>query len=327
VKPDVGPRVRYAAALNAAAGAFMIACAGHVPAQDFPARPLRIVTAEAGGGSDFSSRIIAQRMSASLGQQVIVENRPSGVIPGEVVAKAQPNGHTLLLYNNILWIGPLIQPAPYDPARDFAPVSLVGHTPSMLVVSTALPVRNVSELLGLARTRRGELNYASTGSGASNHIAAELFKSMGGVDIVRVNYKGGGIALNAIMAGEVQMMFTTVVTGTPHVRSGKVRALAVTSAQVSPLAPELPTIAASGLAGFESTTATGIFAPARTPSAIVRTLHQSISSGLTLEEVRQKFFAAGMEIVAGGPDNLREVMRTDLKRVGTIIGRIAIQRD
>src|SRR5687768_3354103 len=151
-----------------------------VYAQAFPARPVRIVTAEVGGGSDFTARQIAQGLSGSLGQQVIVENRPSGFIPGEIVSRAQPDGYTLLLFNTILWTAPLIQKAPYDPVKDFSPVALIGSTPSVLVVNPSLPVKSVADLVALARSKPGELNYGSTGTGAANHLAAEMFKAMAG---------------------------------------------------------------------------------------------------------------------------------------------------
>ena len=197
----------------------------------------------------------------------------------------------------------------------------------MLVVNTTLPAKTVTDLIALARARPGELNYASTGTGASNHLAAELFKSLASLDIVRVNYKGGGIALNALMGGEVQMMFTTVVTGTPHVRAGKLRALAVTSSKPSALAPDLPTVAASGLTDFESTTATGIFLPQKTPPAILGRLHDELTRFLASAEVRQKFFSSGMEIVAGTPRELGEVIKTDVMRFGKLAKQIGIPRN
>ena len=296
-----------------------LAAAGTAWAQNFPVKPVRIVTAEPGGGSDFTTRQIAQGLTAGFGQQVVVENRPSGVIPGEIVAKAQPDGYTLLVFNTILWVGPLLQKTPYDVTRDFAPVALIGSTPSVLVVNPALPARSVAELVAMARARPGELNYGSTGTGAANHLAAELFKSMAGINIVRVNYKGGSMALNALLGGEVQMMFTTPITGAPHIKSGRLRVLAVTSAEPSALAPGAPTMAASGLPGYESIATYGMFAPAKTPRPVVSRLHVEVARVLHRPDVKEKFFNTGMEILGGSPEQLAAVIRSDTARIGKLI--------
>jgi len=299
--------------------------AGTAPAQTFPTKPVRIVTAEPGGGSDFTTRQIAQGLTASLGQQVVVENRPSGVIPGEIVAKAQPDGYTLLIFNTILWVGPLIQKTPYDVERDFAPVALIGSTPSVLVVNPALPAKSVADLVALAKSKPGELNYGSTGTGAANHLAAELFKSMAGINVVRVNYKGGSMALNALLGGEVQMMFTTPITGAPHIKTGRLRVLAVTSAEPSALAPGAPTMAASGLPGYESMATYGIFAPAKTPSPVIKRLHEEAARVLHRPDVKEKFFNSGMEIVGGSPAQLAAVIRSDTIRLGKLIKDVGIR--
>ena len=301
--------------------------ASQADAQTYPTRPVRIVTAEAGGGSDFTARLLAQGLTGGLGQQVIVENRPSGFIPGEIVAKAAPDGHTLLLFNTILWAAPLIQQAPYDPARDFAPVSLIGRTPSILVVHPSLPVKSVAELVALAKAKPGQLNYGSTGTGAANHLAAEMFKVMAGVDVVRVNYKGGGMALNALMGGEVQMMFTTPITAAPHVRTGKLRVLAVTAAAPSALVPGTPTMAAAGLPGYESIATYGVFAPARTPRAIVERLAAETARVLGRPEVKERFFNTGMETVGGPPGELAAAMRADVARLAKVIREAGIRAD
>ena len=301
------------------ASSIWLAVAGAAWAQNFPVKPVRIVTAEPGGGSDFTTRQIAQGLTASLGQQVVVENRPSGVIPGEIVAKAQPDGYTLLVFNTILWVGPLLQKTPYEVARDFAPVALIGSTPSVLVVNPALAVKSVGELVAMARARPGELNYGSTGTGAANHLAAELFKSMAGINIVRVNYKGGSMALNALLAGEVQMMFTTPITGAPHIKTGRLRVLAVTSPEPSALAPGAPTMAASGLPGYESIATYGMFAPAKTPRPVVSRLHAEVARVLHRPDVKEKFFNTGMEIVGGSPEQLAAIIKSDTSRLGKLI--------
>jgi tripartite-type tricarboxylate transporter receptor subunit TctC len=298
-----------------------------VYAQAFPARPVRIVTAEVGGGSDFTARQIAQGLSGSLGQQVIVENRPSGFIPGEIVSRAQPDGYTLLLFNTILWTAPLIQKAPYDPVKDFSPVALIGSTPSVLVVNPSLPVKSVADLVALARSKPGELNYGSTGTGAANHLAAEMFKAMAGLDLVRVNYKGGSLALNGLIGGEIHLMFTTPITGAPHVRSGKLKVLAVTSAEPSALAPGVPTMAAAGLPGYESIATYGVFAPAKTPRTIIDRLNEAIVRLLNRPDVKERFFNTGMEIVAGSPERLAATMRSDVGRLGKMIKAAGIRTE
>lgn len=304
-----------------------VVAAPAVHGQGYPSRPVRIVTAEVGGGSDFTARLIAQGLTGALGQQVIVENRPSGFIPGEIVAKAAPDGHTLLLFNTILWAAPLIQKSPYDPARDFAPVSLIGRTPSILVVHPSLPVKSVADLVALAKAKPGQLNYGSTGTGAANHLAAEMFKVMAGVDVVRVNYKGGGMALNALVGGEVQMMFTTPITAAPHVKSGKLRVLAVTAAAPSALVPGTPTMAAAGLPGYESIATYGVFAPARTPRAVVERLAAEIARVLGRPEVKERFFNTGLETVGGPPGDLAAAMRADVARLTKVIREAGIRAE
>ena len=298
----------------------LLACAslGAAAADDFPNKPLRLVTSEGGGGNDVQARIIAQGLAAALGQQVVVDNRPSGVVPGELVAKAAPNGYTLLFYNNALWIGPLLQSTPYDPVRDFAPVTLVSRGPNVLVVNPTLPVKSVGELVALAKSKPGGLNYGSSGTGASNHLAAELFKSMAGVDIVRVNYKGAGPALTALIAGELQVMFPTAGSVAPYLSSGRVKALAVTSAEASPLAPGVPTVAAT-LPGYESIASYGLFAPVGTPRAVIERLREEIVKLVNRSDIKGKFASVGMEIGGGAPDELAAMVKSEMSRMGKVI--------
>ena len=298
----------------------LLACAslGAAAADDFPNKPLRLVTSEGGGGNDVQARIIAQGLAAALGQQVVVDNRPSGVVPGELVAKAAPNGYTLLFYNNALWIGPLLQSTPYDPVRDFAPVTLVSRGPNVLVVNPTLPVKSVGELVALAKSKPGGLNYGSSGTGASNHLAAELFKSMAGVDIVRVNYKGAGPALTALIAGELQVMFPTAGSVAPYLSSGRVKALAVTSAEASPLAPGVPTVAAT-LPGYESIAICGLFAPVGTPRAVIERLREEIVKLVNRSDIKGKFASVGMEIGGGAPDELAAMVKSEMSRMGKVI--------
>lgn len=298
--------------------AFCLLSLGAV-AQDFPNRPVRIVTSEVGGGNDIQARMIARGLTSALDQQVIVENRPSGVIPGEIVSRASPNGYTLLLYNNTLWTGPLIQKTPYDMTRDFAPVTTATISPNVLVVNPASPANSVAELVALAKSNPGGLNYASSGTGATNHLAAELFKTMAGIDIVRIGYKGAGPGLNDLIANQIQVMFPTAGAAAPHVKAGRVKALAVTSAERSSIAPQLPTIAASGLPGYESLAIYGIFAPAGTPRALVNRLNGEIVKVLGSADVKEKFFSMGMEAVGGTPEQLAARVRADSIRMGKVI--------
>lgn len=305
--------------MGALCAAAVLSSAAIANGQTLTSKPIRIVTAEAGGGSDFTARQIARGIGSGLGQNVIVENRPSGVIPGEVVSKATPNGHTLLVFTNILWIGPLLQKAPYDAMKDFSPVSGVASTPSVLVVPPSLPVKSVAELVDLARAKPGELNYGSTGAGSTNHLSAELFKSMARVNIVRVAYKGGSIALNGVIGGEVQMMFTTPLTGAALVKSGRLKVLGVTSGKPSALAPGVPTLSASGLPGYDLITQYGIFAPAKTPQSIIAKLNAEVVAFLNSAETKERFFNAGLEASGSTPGELAAFMKADVAKLGKLI--------
>ncbi len=297
-----------------------------VSAEDYPAKPLRIVTSEAGGGNDVPARIVAQGLTLALGQQVVIENRPSGVVPAEIVAKAAPNGYTLLFYNNALWTAPLIQATPYDVLRDFTPVTAVARAVNVLVVNPALPVKSVADLVALAKAKPGGLNYGSSGTGASNHLAAEMFRTMAQIDIVRVNYKGAGPALTALIAGELQLMFPTAGAVTPHVRAGRVKALAVTSAVPTALFPGVPAMSAT-LAGYESLAIYGLFAPAGTPRAIVGKLNSAIVRFLERPDIREKFTDAGMDAMASTPEQLGASVKAEVSRVGKVIRDAGIRAD
>src|SRR5262245_20168942 len=266
----------YGATMGCAAASIFGAM--NASGQAYPTKVVRIVTSEPGAGADFAARLIAQGLTASLGQQVIVENRggASGVIAGELVARASPDGHTLLLFSSAFWTLPLMQSVPYDPVRDFVPITLALTSPNILVVHPSLPVKSVRDLIALAKARPRELNYGMGSAGSAGHIGAELFRTMAGVDIVRINYKGSSATMNALMAGEVQLFFAGAGSAAPHLRSGRLKGLAITSAEPSALLPGLPTIAASGLPGYECAVQTGVFAPARTADTIIARLNQEI---------------------------------------------------
>jgi tripartite-type tricarboxylate transporter receptor subunit TctC len=288
-------------------------------AQDYPTRTIRLVTPGTGGSSDFSSRLIAPVLSANLGQQVIVDNRPTGPIPGEIVSKAPPDGYTLLLAGSSFVLGPLIQKTPYDPVRDFAPISLTTTQPNVLVIHPSLPVKSVRELIAFAKARPGALNYSMAGIGSSTHLAAELFKSMAGIDVVRIEYKGAGAALADLVAGQVQLNFATGGSVATLTKTGRLKALAVSSALPSALFPGLPTIAASGLPGYETVSNLGILAPARTPEAIINRLHQEVVRVLNTPDMKERFLNAGTEVVASTPGEFARSMKSEIARMGKVI--------
>jgi tripartite-type tricarboxylate transporter receptor subunit TctC len=300
--------------------------AGSASAQDFPLRPLRLVASEAGGGGDFAARLIAQGLAGIFGRPVVVENHGGGVIAGELVARAPADGHTLLLYGNTFWLLPLMRrTVPYDPLRDFAPVSLAARATNILVVQPSLPAKSVAELVALAKASPGTLNYGSAAAGTANHLAGELFKSMAGIDLVRVPYRGTASVLNALLSGQVQLMFANSATVAPQMRAGRLRALAVTSLERSLLFPDLPTMAASGLPGFESVSLHGVFAPANTPASLVNLLNGAIVRVLARNDVREQFLASGVETVAGPPADLTAAMKNEIARMGKVIRSAGIR--
>lgn len=285
--------------------------------QAYPLRPIRIVTSESGGGNDILARIIAEGMSNSLPQRAIVDNR--GIVAVEIAARAAPDGYTLVVYGATVWLMPFLRDkVAWDPLKDFVPVSLGVQLPNILVVHPSMQVKSTRELIALAKAKPGELNYAAGTIGVSPHLAGELFKSLAGVNIVMVPYKGGGPALNGLIAGEVHVMFPNAGVVIPHIRSGRVRALAVSTAKPSTLVPDLPTIA-STVPGYETTASICVFAPARTPPAIVDLLSREMSRTLRQPEVKDRLFKLGAEVVASTPAELGAYMRADMARMGKIL--------
>jgi tripartite-type tricarboxylate transporter receptor subunit TctC len=292
--------------------------ANAVLAQGYPSKPIRILTTEIGSASDLAARLAAKELQASLGQSVVVENR--ALIGVELAAQAAADGYTLLHYTSPLWIIPLFRnTVSWDVGRDFAPIGMTVVSPNVLVVHPALPVKSVKELIALARERPGELNYGTSSTGAGNHIAGELFKSMARVKIVRIAYKGGNSSLNAVIAGEMHLSFPAAGTATGHVKAGKLRALAVTSPEPSPLAPGVPTMAASGLPGYESISYTCLFAPARTPAPLVARLSQEVAQGLRVPAVKERLFNAGSEVVGSSPSEAAATIRLETERIRKLI--------
>lgn len=299
-------------------------------AQDYPAKPIRIVTPfGAGGSTDPVIRTVAQMLTEAWGQPVLVEPRPGGgtnVATG-VVVKAPADGYTMLLSVTSLAINvTLYARLPFDPVKDLAPVIQLTDSPNVLAVHPSLPAKTVKELIGLARARPGQLSYASSGSGATNHLAMELFKSMAKIDIVHVPYKGGGQALTDLLGGQIQVMFTPPVSIMPHQKSGRLRALAVGSAtRVAGL--DLPTVAEAGLPGFESSVWFAIFAPASTPQSIIAKWEGEVNRILKDKSVSERFTRLGLMPVGGTPEDLAALLKNDIGRWGKVVKESGARAD
>ena len=304
----------------------MTLCASTASSQGYPQKVVRIVTSVAGGGNDYLARVVAQQLTRSLGQQVLVENR--GIIAGDVVARAMPDGHTLIAYGTPLWLNPLLRAhVTYDPVKDFSPISLMARTPGMIVVHPALPVKSVKELINLARARPNELNYAAGTVGATPHLSGELFKSMAGVKIAHVPYKGAGPGVNDVVGGEVHLMFPTANTVLPHIKSGRLRALAVTSAQPSALVPGVPTVSASGVPGYESSAVIGLFAPANTPTEIINRLNEEVVRTLNRAEIKVQLLNSGSEAISSTPEEFAAIVKSDIAKWGRLIKDLGLREN
>ena len=312
-------------AFSALTGIALIFSAGTAFSQNFPQRPVRIVTVEPGSGQDISARLIARDLSARLGQPVVIDNR--GVTAIGIVARAANDGYTMLYYGPALWLGPLLRKSSdYDPVRDFAPVTLAVTSPNVLVVHPGVPVKSVKELIALAKAKPGELNYGSGSVGSNSHLAAELFKALAGVNIVRVSYKGAGPALNDVIAGQIQMIIPSASSAVSHVQSGKVRALGVTSAQPSAVFPGVPAVAAS-VPGYESSAMTGMFAPAGTPVSVINRLNRDVVQSLATAEVKERLLGVGIEVVASSTRELTAAIKGEMVRMEKVIRGAGIRED
>ena len=304
-----------------------VAFCGAVHAQEFPTRPVRIVTSAVGGTTDLVARLIAQGLTASLGQQVIVDNRPTGIIPGEIVVKAPPDGYTLLFSGSSLWMMPLLQKVPFDPVKDLAPVTLASSTPNIVVVNPAVSATTIKDLIALARAKPGALNYGSGATGASSHLGAELFKYMAGVNIVRIPYKGQGPAVLGLLGGEVQMSFATSASVAAHIKSGKLRALAIGTAKPSALAPGLPTVAESGLPGYQSASNAGMFVPVRTPARLITLLNREIVQALNKQDLKDLLFRDGTEVIGGSSQEFAASIKAEMANLGKVIKAAGIRTE
>ena len=298
---------------------------------NFPEKPIRlIVPVPAGSLTDTVARLLGQKLADAWGKPVVINNiaGAAGSIAVERLAKAAPDGYTLgLLTQGQLAFSPSLQKLAYDPVNDFTPVSRVTLTTTMLVVFNALPAKNVQELVALAKARRGELTYASAGTGSGNQMAAELFKSAAGLDIRNISYKGVVDAMPDLLSGRITMMFANIALAVPIVRDGKLRGLAVTSLRRSSAAPEVPTIAESGFPNFEYTSWNGLIAPARTPAAIVGKLNLETVKALALPDLRAKFVDLGLEGIGNSPDEFAVLIKSEIPKWAKVIKEAGIERD
>jgi tripartite-type tricarboxylate transporter receptor subunit TctC len=290
----------------------------------YPTRPVRLlVTFPAGGGIDLIARTVGQKLADAWGQQFVVDNRGGGggVIGTEIVARAAPDGYTLLVASGTgMVINPLLMAKlPYDPVRDFAPVTLLAINPTILAVNASVPVTSVKELIALARAKPRQLNYATVGNGSPIHLGMELFKSMTGTDMMHVPYKGAVLAVTELISGQVQVMLNSMPTMLPHVKTGKLRALAVGSARRAKAAPDIMTVAEAGVPGYAAVTWTGVSAPMKTPAPIIDKLNQEIARVLADADTVQRLAAQGAEAQPGTPEAFARFMREETERARKVI--------
>ena len=307
-------------------------CAPHLAAQGYPSKPVRMVVGfSPGGGTDILARIVAQKLSEMWGQPVVIENKPgaSATIGADLVAKAAPDGYTLSmgqLTPNA--IAPALMPKlPYNAERDFVPIILVGTSPNILVVNPSVPAKDVAELAALAKSKPGKLTYASSGQGSLQHIAAEMFKSSAGVDIVHVPFKGSSQAVVDLISGQVDMNFDSIPAVVQHVKGGKLRAVVVTAAKRASAFPELPSIAESGYPDYDLTSWWGIFAPAGTPAEIVAKVNRDTQAVLQNAEVKERFAGLSVDPGGGSPREFADYVRREIAKYDTLVKRLNIKAE
>ena len=287
-------------------------------ADPYPTKPIRLITpAPPGGATDIMARSLAQKLAEALGQQVVVDNRGGGgtLIATQLTARAVADGHTLLLANAAFGTNPaLIKDLPYDTLRDFAPVTLVADSPLVFVAHPSLNVGNIKELIAAAKARPGQINYGSSTPGTGGHLSVEMLKWMAGIDLVHIPYKGAGPAVTALLAGEVPLMCTSPLPTLPHIKSGKLKALAMTGRTRSRALPEVPTVAESGLAGFQSSLWYALMAPADTPTAVIQRLNTETARIVRLPAVSEQLLAQGADPIGNSPQELATFLRADIER-------------
>jgi tripartite-type tricarboxylate transporter receptor subunit TctC len=318
-----------AEAAHALAGGLMLAAGAGALAQAYPAKAVRVVVPYApGGGSDVISRILAQRMSESLGRQFVIDNRAgaNGIIGTEMVVQAPADGYTLLYVSSPHAVNPsMYRKLPYDTVKDLTPISEVAIASLVLVVHPSLPVRSVAELVALAKARPGQIDYASGGSGGSPHLATELFKKVAGINLNHVPYRGAGPALTDVLAGQVQVMFSSSAAALPHVRAGRLRALGISSTKRSAVAPEIPTVAESGVPGFEAVTIFGLVAPANTPRPVVELLNAAVHKAMGAAGVGDSLKALGADVAVSTPEAFGGIIESEIKRWGELVRALKLQ--
>ena len=285
-------------------------------AQDFPSKAIRVVVPfPPGGGTDYMGRAVMQKVGESLGTTVVIDNRPGAgsSIGTEIVARSPADGYTVLIISGAHAINPSIYAKlPYDSVRDFAPVTMFASGPALLVVHPSVPAKSVKELIALAKARPGQINYASAGIGTPPHLSGELFKTMAGINMVHVPYKGNGPAYTDLIGGQVTVMFPNVSTAMAHVRAGKLRALAVTTKNRTPSAPELPTISEAGVPGYDVSSWYGLLAPAGTPPAVVSKLQTEIAKVLRSPDVSKNLTSQGLDLVGNTPDEFAAIIKSEI---------------
>ena len=320
------------AALAMAAGVVFTAGQGGAATQAYPNRPVRMVVPfPAGAGVDIVARMIGIPLTEAWGQPVVIDNRPGagGTIACELAAKAAPDGYTLLIGNvsTIAMAPSLYKKVNYDPIRSFAPITLVDTSANVLVVHPSVPVTTTQAFIALAKSKPGQINYASAGSGTSPHLAAELFKSMAGVNIVHVPYKGSPQALTDLLGGQTQLMFASLVSALPHIRQNRLRALGVTSVQRAAALPDTPTIGESGLRGYDVSVWMGILAPAGTPPEIVARIHREIARIVQSPDIRERLAAQGLEAATNTPAEFSAYIEAEVAKWGRVIRQAGVTAD
>jgi tripartite-type tricarboxylate transporter receptor subunit TctC len=297
----------------------------------FPTRPVRVIVPLApGGGSDIVARIVAAALGEAWGQSIVVDNRPGAgsVVGTAIAAKAQPDGHTLLVSSSSLAISPaLYRNLPYDIRRDFVPVTLIASQPSLLAVHSSVAAANVKELLALARAQPGKLAYGSAGAGSATHLGSELFRIAGGIELLHLPYKSAGLATNALLSGEAQVLITNMASLLPHLKGGKVRALGVTSLKRSALAPEIPTVSEAGLPKFEYLTWYGMMAPAGTPKPVVDAIQRDTARALRAASWSERFTQQGLDVFATTPAEFGSFLAGELSRWDSLVQKAGIKVD
>ena len=317
--------VRNFAVAICSVGAMTLSVPG-MCSESYPIKPIRLVAPSAGGSGDWTARLLAQGMAEQLGQNVIVDNR-SGVVAIETVARAAPDGYTMLFFGSGLWNNWLLSKVSYDPVRDFVPVIGVASSPSVITVHPSLPVHSVKELIALARAKSSQISYSSGPVGSVGYLAGELFKSMANINMVNVPYKGTGPSVIAVVSGEVQLTFAAVDTVSQHIKSGKLRALAVVNEAPTKLAPGLPTVSSAGLPGYIVASNNALWAPAGTPQAITNRLYRTAAAYLQRPDVDKKFFDAGLDVIAAPAEEFKKKMNSEIARWRKLIKDLGIRQD